>query len=755
MSKSVLSDILATFRESSPDMRSRKAEQKETVIDPVDPPGRLRNEVVGKEFTYPPLESGPRSLRLLQLLPGSRHDDICCTLEVQHDLTNCAGTYETLSYVWAPKKVSHESTPIQVDDKTLYIGSNLRVALYHLRHEGKPRTLWVDALCINQSCLEERNQQVGIMGDIYRSSSCTIIWLGDSIEPTARAFRVLEELSSEVATQENIYTGQVGNDPVLSVISAHIREPIPSPLFERYKADGSIIHLGADDWWYRAWTSQEILLSPQALVMKGSFSMPWDRVCSGMNYGLAVGMWSPLVLAIIVNPIIVPYMTLLKLRSRRQQLHQLLSVEPYHPYLCESQQLLDNLVSCRFRGATDLRDKVYGVLGLTITTSQGTEVKHKESLDITPDYNLSYREVYRHTARRLIIHSRSLNVLGACTSPPDAQLPTWVPDWSFTGYVPTLLTNDAFDQPRTTNASRGSEAKPRFENAGNDIVLQGHELTTIAALAPIMHRWVMITGTDSNALETKAHTTILGKPFEALRLKMMLVGGIYEFLMCIVPHLGIWADWDAFALETELRNPDGAVNGEGDPMTVYWQTLTTGTFLPSGSNTRTHNVPIATKAGGLGTEEGVGKQHGIASDYDERQRKRETAKAFYTWRGSLKAVRNMHQWGVDLRFRPVAFLGYVLNTWNKYSDFARLLENTYKRRLARCENGYLALVPATAEVGDKVVLLEGGAVPLVLRQDVNQDGSDNCYQLVGEAFIHGVMNGEAFQEGNLMAFRLK
>ncbi|KAI8948707.1 hypothetical protein F4801DRAFT_555868, partial [Xylaria longipes] len=436
-------------------------------------------------------------------------------------------------------------------------------------------------------------------------------------------------------------------------------------------------------------------------------------------------------------------MSLLTLRSRRQRLLQLLSTEPQHDHPSESQQLLDNLVRCRFRDATDARDKVYGVLGLTITTSLGTGATPEELLGITPDYDSPFQEVYRHTARRLIISSRSLNVLGSCTSPANDQLPTWVPDWSFTGVVALPLTKDAFDRPRLAHASRGSEARPLFENTGNDLVLQGHELTTIVVLAPILRRPPVPSG-DINVLKPKAHTTTLGSQFELLRQNMTLVHLLYEFLMSIVPYLGVWADWDVFAREVEPRNPGGATNGEGDPMTVYWQTLSTGTFLPSRSNTRARDVPEATEA----------KQPGVPNDYAEKQRKQETAESFYVWRASLKAARDMHRWDVDRRARPVAFLGCILNTWKKYNDFARLLENAYERRLARCENGYLALVPATAEEGDGIVLVEGGVVPLVLRQDSSRDAGDNWCRLVGEAYVHGVMNGDAFRKDELVVFTI-
>ena len=74
----------------------------------------------------------------------------------------------------------------------------------------------------------------------------------------------------------------------------------------------------------------------------------------------------------------------------------------------------------------------------------------------------------------------------------------------------------------------------------------------------------------------------------------------------------------------------------------------------------------------------------------------------------------------------------------------------YERRLGRGENGFLALLPAATEVRDKVVLVKGGRVPLVLRGD----GSGQGYRLIGEAYVEGIMDGEAFDEEASVEMRI-
>lgn len=63
---------------------------------------------------------------------------------------------------------------------TMKIRSNVATMLRYLRYKWLPRYLWIDALCINQNDVVEKGKQVSQMGDIYRKSGRTLIWLGSS-----------------------------------------------------------------------------------------------------------------------------------------------------------------------------------------------------------------------------------------------------------------------------------------------------------------------------------------------------------------------------------------------------------------------------------------------------------------------------------------------------------------------------------------------------------------------------------------------
>jgi hypothetical protein len=63
----------------------------------------------------------------------------------------------------------------------------------------------------------------------------------------------------------------------------------------------------------------------------------------------------------------------------------------------------------------------------------------------------------------------------------------------------------------------------------------------------------------------------------------------------------------------------------------------------------------------------------------------------------------------------------------------------YRRRgFSQTRNGRLSIVPRHAHAGDVVCVFFGGDVPFILRED-----GHGPHRLVGEAYVHGHMDGEA------------
>ena len=95
-----------------------------------------------------------------------RKDAIACNVSIVS--LQDGPSYEALSYVWGDESVR---APILANGVLTTVTTNLESALRHLRLPDEARVMWVDALCIDQNDMSERNHQVSIMGEIYSCCS--------------------------------------------------------------------------------------------------------------------------------------------------------------------------------------------------------------------------------------------------------------------------------------------------------------------------------------------------------------------------------------------------------------------------------------------------------------------------------------------------------------------------------------------------------------------------------------------------------
>ena len=59
------------------------------------------------------------------------------------------------------------------------------------------------------------------------------------------------------------------------------------------------------------------------------------------------------------------------------------------------------------------------------------------------------------------------------------------------------------------------------------------------------------------------------------------------------------------------------------------------------------------------------------------------------------------------------------------------------------KRGYFGLVPEDTLVGDSVILVDGAAVPFIVRGKGDDEKDSHLTTLVGECYVHGIMHGEA------------
>ena len=156
-------------------------------------------------FQYDPLDLSTKSIRLLEILPGSGDEPIRLQTSIS-DLDD-QPPFIALSYTW---NHGGDYTLVKCNNADFRVGDNLRSFLHRYRErkdvKGTPDgRLWIDAICryrhlkshysnancasgINQRDVQERNHQVAQMRDVYSGATSVIAWLGESTPDDASIF---------------------------------------------------------------------------------------------------------------------------------------------------------------------------------------------------------------------------------------------------------------------------------------------------------------------------------------------------------------------------------------------------------------------------------------------------------------------------------------------------------------------------------------------------------------------------------------
>jgi len=263
-----------------------------------------------------------------------------------------------------------------------------------LRYPGQTRTLWIDAICLNQSDNDELNKQVPRMHDIYRLAWMSTLWLGTEDASSTLALRTFRYLGNQIVAEAD--TGLLFSAPGAEEKDWY------DPDFELpYTPEtwDSIQTLLQRPWFHRLWVVQEI--RPTAVVQCG-----YERV--------PVAPFTEAVYC-LYSKATVP-------DGLRERLEQATGTMARLPALCFTRLLYR---AATFKACTDPRDKIYGLLGLA---------PHKVAASIKVEYddNNTGADVYAMTVLNHADISQRLEHFHNCSNNGQvtADAPTWVPDWA-------------------------------------------------------------------------------------------------------------------------------------------------------------------------------------------------------------------------------------------------------------------------------------------------------------------------------------
>lgn len=240
-----------------------------------------------------PLDRDSKQIRLLTVEAGHHESEICCSFTITSLTAKSLPQYEALSYCWGNVKDTKTITLRHPDfrgeqiQQPFTVSANLANALRCIRQEGRNRTLWIDAICINQDDVLERSHQVSFMRSVYKSAARTLIWLGEDDGTVDMAM----ELAIAIV-REMMHFDQT-NQPVRNVedvnsegheISEHLRDlDKPGNLASQ---SASLQHFGSASWnalarflsrpWFRrVWVIQEVAVSDRATAYCGDHEFEW------------------------------------------------------------------------------------------------------------------------------------------------------------------------------------------------------------------------------------------------------------------------------------------------------------------------------------------------------------------------------------------------------------------------------------------------------------------------------------------------
>ena len=144
-----------------------------------------------KHSLWAPLNPAKREIRLARLAPRERLGAQAeCSLKVVSLDEN--PQFEALSYTWGDPNITEA---ISLQGMQWPVTVNLEAALRYLRDASVEKVMWIDAICIVQSSIEERNSQVLLMSHIYRNATLVHVWLGEAAKGSEGAMEFIEIVS--------------------------------------------------------------------------------------------------------------------------------------------------------------------------------------------------------------------------------------------------------------------------------------------------------------------------------------------------------------------------------------------------------------------------------------------------------------------------------------------------------------------------------------------------------------------------------
>jgi hypothetical protein len=619
-------------------------------------------QIPSEDFQYTPIDSTSGEIRVLRLHEAVFRSDAVVVDLVTINIrdANCPN-FGALSYHWGELVFDHA---IVCNGKKFSVNASLHACLRRHRSDWleKPEFLWVDAICINQKDTNELNQQLPLMGDIYRGALIVFVDFGD----VQREWYVGYDLMLRIRVIRKML-----NERVEDLVDEELQERVGLPSFSHVSWHNLAV-IFTSPWLHRTWTIQEVVLAKEIRCRYGIFNFEWDAMISMSHL---MGLQGRRVIMNLLSEQMVGMLNLDRIFRIRLE---------FQAGRLRPMQLLWRTRDCK---VSNPRDKVVGLLGILMPTLTRDEFE----LDYTWPTEKLFYHFAKYVLRNFYFSDRAalLSFAGLSRRRKPQQdipevktpLPSWVPDWlahdSSSAAVFSIIREKPF------NASKGTAPiMYALGEYGTDecfITQIGYSLGKIASLSRNQEE-LRMDGSGGATIESAQATseppTVRDTTSAALR-------DVYLK----------WLQWHNDAVRVfQAAMSEEKLGRYEDPRSAFAITLLAGDDY-KGDNATATTVPIEEPS------------------------------------QSLAAV------VADISSHNTRLMLGAADPDSEYKDQAVVA--CRDRHFAVTEQGYVGLVPTSSQIGDEVYLLGGVTVPFVLRQ---KNGMK--FVLIGDSYIHGVMEGE-------------
>ncbi|KIM95698.1 hypothetical protein OIDMADRAFT_171156 [Oidiodendron maius Zn] len=618
----------------------------------------------------------------------------------------------------------------------------LRPSMELIRH-GPEVWAWIDQVCINQEDLVERNSQVQIMDQIYFTATFTLIWLGREDSYTQLAISTAARIApaGERFVNSDIRPYSENSEVVFT------RAGMPYISMEEWD---SLAALFMRQYFSRLWVVQENALSHILVGYCGGVEIPLEdvfRAAQLVRYrqekiGLALSAkYVPLneVSYYIESPII----TVIGWKDLWQK-----GMGSGKDREATENNLIFDTWHLR---TTDPRDQIYALFGLVNLHAWMTRDPKANFIKLKADYKKSVEQVYAEATKRLITQRENLSILSAVVDHSIRKistLPSWIPDYSLPYTAMLCFAYHA--------AGRLPVPSPLYASSvpWDQLKVRGLQIATV--------------------LRTGTTTSGPGDPrgvFDPswLELTLMIPTKYHHTHQSRTEAL-----WRTLCINKDVHNSTPAPGSyrEGFREVITRALVQCSWHIGQSRSGSSDTMLESSLQDAVGTIQRLCPSPDYSDLPDDNLEKefsdpshpffsQDYQSAFFTLFKAhilsitegphtsiptldhlLEAEEDLVTHG-ELPLTPILGTNPVLSTTAKFEFVNAYRLRVGRRRLFVTTDRFIGLGLAGTREGDTVWVLPGAGAAFILRKQENDDGDDDRYMFIGEAYLHGAMDGEA------------